>query len=150
MTEFPSKFNDYLKTIGMSNTLRDKVETIFNFYTEICKMEIKDLFVTDFFTSDGVRQYQNLWFFSDNSLMEAHDFVTTDKFDASPVSCNITRWELTKSDYDFYVTTDKSKLKIYIRFNVDTYGELNAAKENCAYLLKIFEKYILSNFGTSG
>ena len=79
--------------------------------------------------------------------MEAHDFVTTDKFDGSPVPRTIIRWEVTKSDYDFNVTTDKSKMKIYIRFNQDVYGELNATRENCAYLLKIFEKYILPNVG---
>jgi len=145
MTEFSHTFRDYLKTIGMSNTLCDRAESIYHFYADICNLEIKDLFVTDFINSDGVRQFQNLWFFNDYLFMEAHDFVTSDKFDSSPIHRNIKRWEITKSDYDFNVVNDKSKLKISIYFYEDLSGNLNATKENCAYLMKVFKKYVLPN-----
>ncbi len=58
------EFVDYLKSIGIkAGSLLDQIESIYEFYLEMCPDEITDIFVTDYIDSEGKREYENLWFF---------------------------------------------------------------------------------------
>ncbi|MEA1992572.1 MAG: hypothetical protein U9N58_10345, partial [Thermodesulfobacteriota bacterium] len=60
------EFIDYLESIGIKGgVLLDRIESIYEFYSEMCPDDIVDIFVTDYIDSDGKREYENLWFFSD-------------------------------------------------------------------------------------
>jgi hypothetical protein len=139
------EFVAYLKAIGMTDILKQRVETIYDFYRKVCPEEIIDIFVTDFLNGDGGREYENLWFFSQSYTMEAKRFVSRDNFDMTPIRERIIYWSVEKQDYDFEKSTDKSKLHIQVNIDVDQIGDLKASKENCDYLKVIFQKYILSN-----
>ena len=139
-------FIRYLESIGITEALRKRIETIYGFYREICPDEIKDIFVTDYINGDGSRKYENLWFFSEKCGMEATQFTIKDSFDIVPVLKRVWHWRIEKQDYDFKKATEKSRL--YLSFDIGSYafgGELKASKENCDHLRDIILKYVVPN-----
>lgn len=136
------EFEEYLKSIGIATeTLLKRVETIYQFYSNICPEEIKDIFVTDYIKNDGTREYESLWFFSDNYCMEAKEFATADNFDIMLVK-NIIRWEVKKQEYDFKKAIDKSRIFLHVNISIALSADFKASKENCDFLREIFLKYV--------
>lgn len=140
------EFTTYLETIGMTNVLIKRVETIYDFYRVVASAEITDIFVTDFIKEDGSREYESVWFFSEISAMEAKSFITKEEFDNSPLKKHISYWSIEKQDYDFIKATDKSRLQIHFSLPEMTSADLKASKENCDFLNGIFKKHVLPNF----
>jgi len=138
-------FKKYLKSIGITNTLKKRIEEIYNFYQKVCPEEITTIFVTDYIKEDGTREYENLWFFSKKYAMEAKRFIGEDDFDMAPIQNQIHYWTIKKNDYDFKKAEEKSRLHLDISFGYDISGEFKASKENCDYLKKIFLKYVIPN-----
>ncbi len=139
------EFITYLESIGITKALHKKIETIHEFYQEICPDEITDIFVTDYIKEDRSREYEDLWFFSEKYCMEAKLFITKDYFDITPIQKMVDYWTIQKQDYDFKKATEESRL--YLKFNLASgrYGEFKAAKENCDYLRDIILKYVKPN-----
>jgi len=138
-------FTAYLKTIGMTDILIKRVESIYNFYQGVSPEEITSIFVTDFIKEDGGREYENLWFFSKSNMMEAKGFISRDDFDMSPMLKHIIYWNVKKQDYDFQKATVKSRLHITIIVVYENIADFKASKDNCDYLKDIFQKHILPN-----
>ena len=139
------EFKKYLEAIGITEILHRRIKTIYEFYEKICPNEITNIFVTDYITEDGTREYENLWFFSKKYVMEAKLFIQKDDFDITPIQNRIIYWTIQKQDYDFKKAIEKSRL--YLEFRLDTGGicELKASKENCDYLRDIILKYVVPN-----
>lgn len=53
------EFQEYLKSIGLTQTAIQKIETLYEYAKEICPDEIQDMFVTDYFQEDGSRMYES-------------------------------------------------------------------------------------------
>jgi hypothetical protein len=143
------EFVEYLELIGLTDVIIKRIEDIYRFYEESLKKlddEILGIFVTDYMPKDGLRQYENIWFFSNKYFMEAKLFYQKDDFDIEPAEEKINYIQVEKNDYDFLKATDKSRL--YIRYTSSTLseGELKASKENCDCLKEIYFKYLLPNF----
>lgn len=142
-----AEFERYLKSIGMTETFRERVETIYAFYAEICPDEITDIFVSEYIKEDKSREYENLWFFSSKHCMEAHNFVTTDNFDMDSMRNKVSTFTIEKRDYDFKKATEESRVHLKVNFPYTLRAcEIKASKENCDYLKKILLKYFLPNF----
>ena len=139
------EFRKYLKSIGITAALREKIEASYEFYKETCPDEITGIFITDYIKEDRTREYENLWFFSEKYSMEAKQFITKDDFDITPMQKRVHYWTIQRQDYDFKKATEKSRL--YLSFKLDTgiQGGLKAAKENCDYLRDIILKYVAPN-----
>lgn len=135
----------YLKSIGMSDVLMRRVETIQEFYQGICPDEIRDIFVNDFIKEDGTREYGSVWFFSQTYAMEAKSFTSKDDFDMTPLRKRLTYWRVEKQDYDFAKATEKSRVLLQIRMDYPVTGEFRASKENCDFLRDVLRKHILPN-----
>ena len=141
------EFVDYLESIGIkTGSLLDRIESIYEFCLEMCPDEIADIFVTDYIDSEGRREYENLWFFSDRYVMEAKGFAAgKDDFDIAPMKDRVKYYEIRKQDYDFKEATDKSRLYLEISWGTGVRGEFKAAKENCDALRGIILKYVKKN-----
>jgi len=141
------EFIDYLESIDIKEgVLLDRIESIYKFYSEMCPDEIVDIFVTDYIDSEGRREYENLWFFSDRYVMEAKGFAAgKDDFDIAPIKDRVEYYEIRKQDYDFKEATDKSRLHLNIKWDTGVSGEFKAAKENCNALIGIILKYVKKN-----
>ena len=139
------EFIEYLKSIGITTALRERIETIYEYYKEICSDEITDIFITEYIKEDESREYENLWFFSDKYFMEAKQFITKDDFDIASIEKSIIYWKIEKKDYDFKKATEKSRLFLSAVLNNVVDGDFKASKENCDYLKEIILKYIKVN-----
>ena len=137
------EFISYLKTIGITTeTLHNRIQAIYDFYQGVCPEEISDIFVTDYIKEDGNREYENLWFFSPRTMMEAKGFVTKDDFDLTQVDKPPIYWGVQKQDYDFKKATDKSRLHLKFILEARISADLKASKENCDTLRDIMLKYV--------
>lgn len=139
------EFTKYLDSIGITKTFRAKIETIHEFYREICPDEITDIFVTDYIKEDGAREYENLWFFSEGYCMEAKQFITKDDFDITPIQNRVCYWSIQKQDYDFKNAGEKSRLNLHFELDTRIHGDFKASRENCDYLRDIILKYVVPN-----
>ena len=139
------EFIKYLESIDITKTHRERVETIYKFYQEICPDEITGIFITDYIKEDGSREYENLWLFSEKCCMEAKQFITKEDFDIIRIKKRVNIWNIQKHNYDFKKATDTSRLFLRVNFDFNVDGELKAAKDNCDYLRKIILKYVVPN-----
>ncbi len=141
------EFMDYLESIGIKGgVLIDRIESIHEFYLKMCPDEIVDIFVTDYIDSDGKREYENLWFFSDRYVMEAKGFAAgKEDFEIAPIKGRVAYCGIKKQDYDFKEATEKSRLYLVIKLDIIVDGDLKAAKENCDALRDIILKYVKPN-----
>jgi len=138
-------FIRYLNSIDIPVPLRENIQKAYEFYQGICPDEITGIFVTDYVKKDGIREYENLWFFSEKYCMEAKQFVIKDDFDIVSIQKHVYRWRIEKRDYDFKEATDMSRLTLYFVLESQITAGLKASKGNCDYLRDIFIKYIKPN-----
>jgi hypothetical protein len=140
-----SEFVTYLESIGITKPIQEKIEKVYEFYINICPEEISDIFVTDYIKEDGPREFDSIWFFSNNYIMEAKQFMSKDDFDISPIKGRIVYFSIQKQDYDFEKATEKSRLNLLFGMDTEVKARLKASKENCDFLHNISSKYILPN-----
>lgn len=142
MTEL---YSQYLDDLEMTETLKARVDEFYQMYTAICPEEITGILVTDFITDEGLREYESLWFFSDNYTMEAKRFVTEDTFDMATLGNAVVWWEIKKHNYDFAKAGKDSRLHLEFVLCTRITGILKASRENCDHLRDIFTKHVLPN-----
>ena len=143
MTE---KFLDYLESIGLTETLAQRVMSIHDFYARLCPEKIAGTFVTEYFTEEGEREYGSLWFFSESYGMEALDFIRKDHFDIMHMGQRVQYVEVTKENYDFVEATKESRLRVQFTLKGGQfYGDLKASGNNCDYLAEILKEHVMRN-----
>lgn len=140
--ELNEKFIKYSGDIELSTVYCNRVEEIYNFYKEICPETIQDIFITEYINEDQSREYENLWFFSENYIMEAKKFISQDNFDMTVFS-NIIRWEMQKKDYNFNKAVIQSRINAKFEDSNSIPSYFKASGENCDYFKEMFMKYIL-------
>jgi hypothetical protein len=139
-------FEAYLNSVGIVGALMQRVDVILTFYERISPEEITDIVVSEYVKEDGSREYENLWFFSTESAMEAKAFIQQDNFDMVSIRKRLAYWRIEKRDYDFQQATDKSRMTVHFSTGpLDITGDLRASKENCDHLRDIFMNRILAN-----
>ena len=141
--EMKKEFIEYLNNIEITEeNLHERIANIFLFYTNnLCPEPIQDIFVTDYMTEE-LREYENLWFFSENYVMEAKKFISEDNFDITPLR-EINRIEIQKTDYDFIKSNVRSRCILFCD-SASMIVEMKASKENCDYLKIINSKYFVT------
>lgn len=136
--------NEYLQAIGITEPYLQKIKPIEKFYREIVGFQEPQLFVSDYFTQEGRREYESLWLFSGNTLAEAKSFYIGDIYDSVKYGGNISYWELRKESYDFVDAKNESRLYIKLSLtHANVQAELKASGNNCSYLSKIFRELIV-------
>jgi hypothetical protein len=143
-------FVKYLASVGIVGSLLERISFIEEFYQHLCPDEITDIYVSEYMKEDGIREYENLWFFSEKYCMEAHSFVATSNFDIAPIVKKVSRIAIESNAYDFRKATEKSRLSIEIRLFEPSQDSMSASmkasKENCDNLMHILRKYFIPNF----
>ena len=139
------EFKEYFDMIGLTNTYRERVGVIYNFYKEISFEPIQDIFISEHINEENLRVYEDLTFFSENYVMEAKNFVNTDDFDLDIIKNRIVRFIIKNKEYDFEEATDNSRMFLSFSLPHMVRAEYKASKENCDYLKKIFLNYVRPN-----
>lgn len=139
------EFFDYLKLLGMSEVITNRVDKILTIYNRIFEIDVEDIFISEYIKEDKERVFENLWLFNPQFAMEAKNFVNVDDFDLTTMKNSVAYWQIKKQNYDFKEPNEKSRLSLLLRFLEDISGDLKASKENCTKLMYIFQKYIKPN-----
>ena len=140
------KFIPYLREVDItSRTLLKRIEFIYILCSDMCPVEIEDIFVDDYTKEDGTREYEDLWLFSNAYCLEAKKFLTTIDLDITPIKKRIVYWTVTAQDFVFKKASEKSRLNLRFKLIQDVRGELKASKGNCDSLQAIINKYIKPN-----
>jgi hypothetical protein len=140
-----AEFVAYLDSLEATDQVLTRVETILNFYKDLCPEDILDIFISEYIKKDGNREYQSLWLFSKRFMMEAKNFLIQDDFDIAPINNFVTYGDIQKNEYDFNTTSEGSRL--FFKFSITDVvnGELKASKGNCNFLKAIILKYFMPN-----
>jgi len=135
-------FIEYCRAVGLSEVLLKRVESIVSFYADTVKVNVEDIFISEYIDKDGARQYESLWLFASSHWMEAKTFLVADIFDSADMQDVIKYWKLEKTEYDFLQATEKSRLTVTVGTEIDISAEFKASKENCDYLRALFLKRV--------
>jgi hypothetical protein len=143
-----SEFYDYCTDIGISETLLTQVRDAYSVAKRLLgEEEIDAVFITDNVDQSGVRNYANVFFFSEHKIAY---FVLTNL-----AVCNILNWkglhpvmQTSSQDYDFKKANTASRLRILLttESNIGTrYVQplsIHASGNNCDYLFKVYTEII--------
>jgi hypothetical protein len=141
--------NEYVSSIKMVSDIDQKqVKELFFKAKFLCPDKLKSVFISNYRESDGKDQFKDIWFFSDNYVIEALNFTTekNHKLEISVIKNNIGTVTIESTDFDFLKkAVEGSKLHIVFYtlgiFNCDqiAYGI------NCDSLMNIFSRFIKNN-----
>jgi hypothetical protein len=142
------KLDKYFEMFNLSKAYQDRIIDIYDFYKNECPETIQDVFISEYIASDK-RQFENVWFFSENYIMEAKNFIISDDFDMDIIKDNVSHWKIKKIQYDFENTTSESRMVLGILLHHRRSGLFKASEKNCDNLKEIFKNYIKPNFEIS-
>jgi hypothetical protein len=137
----------YLKSIGMTATAVERVQTLCARFVKAFDIPIKDMVVSDYFDKDGNRQYASLWIVSDNTISELKQFMTSDNVDFVSSRSNIMWLMVSADNYDFDVATASSTVTVNFRMDIQFGGQLMGVSNNCPYILDFSKNYLVSQVG---
>ena len=136
-------FQTYLKSIGFAKPLLQRATVIMSFFEDQCGYRVEDIFVDEYLSEDGGRNYEAINFFTRDAILTAQNFTNEDDYSMwRPVSMEIHRMTITKKEYDFEEAIPASRLNIEVSIGLGG-AEFKASGENCTHLWTIFKKYFL-------
>lgn len=139
-------YNDYLADIGITDgVVKDKVEKIIAYYNKFYDLEkLKDIFISDYISEDGNRNYTSLWLIYENRICEAKNFITEVDLDSGSYPMNnIVYWNLKSKELIGDEIKDSDRLLLDVIFTTGVTGNFKAAKNNCRHLLRILKTYFV-------
>ncbi len=139
------RFEKYLDSLAISSVIRKRIEEIFEFYQQVSPEGITDVFITNHTKTDDSEHFDNLWFFSENYIMEAKQFITEDDFDLMILKNRVLHSVIKKKNYNFKKADNESRMMLEVLFSGSLQAEFKASKRNCDYLREIFMKHIKPN-----
>ena len=140
------EFVKYLTSLGMGDVLLGRVTYLERSIAAVCPEELKYVFADDIVQQDGSRQYQGLFFFSDNYAIAASNFVSQDRFEMDEIGNSIVYLEFDSSEFDFKAPTEKSRLRVRYVTGTQLQAYMSASQENCMHLLEIVRSCLVPNF----
>lgn len=141
------KFIPYLKAIGIeTRTLLGRIDFLYNLCRDVCPEMIEGIFIEDYIKKDGSREYENINFFSKGFMISADNFISDIDIRIAPIGNRIFFCGIKANNYDYKKSTVKSRLYVAFKALPDNECTLKATAGNCAYLQKIFNKHIKSNY----
>ena len=141
------EWTEYLRSVGFHDPLLQRADSVLRFYNEFAGIAIDQIFVSEYLDSDKGRVYQSLWVFSEDYIGEAR-IVGEERLDLIPLSRNLDRFEIKKTEFDFGDTaTDAARLTINFTAGRDADGDLKASGINCLRLAEVLRRFIIPGLG---
>lgn len=137
---------EYLNSVGISTaTLVNKVERTLRAARRICPEEVQNIYVSDWISTEGQREYGHLHLFTDSYIIESANFVTDTNVNIElTILKERVKYVLVKYNDYFEKANEASRLSV--RFDTDSAAfELKGAKENCDKLIEVYDKYVKTN-----
>lgn len=140
---------EYLKSIGKPSDVDIQIiKGILSQANFLCPEELKDIFVSNYNVADDKEQFKDVWFFSDNYLVEVLNFNKKESptLELAILSQNVQSVSLETEDFDL---SKKAKDNSWLRIRFYTFSDWSceqvASGHNGDTLKKIYNKYIKPN-----
>lgn len=107
-----------------------------------------DIFVAEYPTEKGQRQYTGVIFFYKNWVGEVENLTADDpNMWIAPLNKNIQYIGLIPKNFDFKVATSESRLNFNCKWRYgDFIFDYNASGHNCLHISELLKKHIFPNF----
>jgi hypothetical protein len=139
-----NEFLEYFKSIGIREPVFPRIETIMEYFSRLLPdEEVMDVYISDYVELDGARKYEDLRLIGKERSLIATDFMSKDEFHIAKNMGRVVTLKIEAKDYDFRRATDKSRLHVWKFYPYQALGEYKASMNNCDYLMRICEKYLL-------
>lgn len=141
------EFVEYLGTIGIEGELLARIEEIVKQYELILDEPVLEIFISEYQNAEKQREYEGLWLFTENLVMESKNFVSKDDFDFALLKNNVNYINFIKKDYNLEEANANSRFTINSEVFDDIKIYIKSSGSNCDKLLALSKKYILPNLG---
>jgi hypothetical protein len=133
----------YADDLNLSRTVRARVDELRAYAERLTSQTVVDMFVTDYLNDDGVRQYENLWFFTTNGVVEAKQFLQKDDIDYLSSSRRPNYyWRIESEHYNFEKASDASRLSVTVRVDQGFGMQFKASGSNCDHLSRLLRAHV--------
>jgi hypothetical protein len=129
----------YFKALGMSQVLVQRARQAFHALSTALQTDIEDVFVSEYIDSDGNRQFEDLFIFTQYHIVQVRNFALEDVLDADAFG-PLRNLLVSRVAFDFTEPTDKSRLHVRYHTLTGCSAELKASRENCATLARILRE----------
>jgi len=138
-------FKAYIKSLEMGEGALGRIDGIFKFYKEFCPEKVGSLFINDYIDENGNRNWDSLFLFSGNFIMEAKLFLQQDSFDITPMAKQIRYIEVKSIEYNFKKAKTDSRIFVALTFLDMITARLKGSGKNCDSLKQILLKHFTPN-----
>ena len=136
----------YLERLGLTDTLRTRVNELIDTYEAVLGLRLEDVFVSEYTSDEAGRVFESVWAFTDELVMEAKiPDMDGDQFDFVPLRHSVRHWVVRKKDYQFNAADASSRLSMEVWLADNRVGNLRASWENCDHLYDLGLRRVLPN-----
>lgn len=140
------KLNEYLKEFNLLDTpLQERINEIINYMVKISPEEIKDVFISEYITSEGQKVYENLWGITESFVLEAKNFRAEIDIDLTKYTNKLNYMQLKTESYDFENVNQNSRMTLYLHITHGFSASFKATGLNCRKLDYLIKSYFKSN-----
>ena len=140
------KFTTYFESIGLTDNFLALAEKYSEIYINIYGDDIKDCFVSEYLDSNGTKNYENIWFFSDNFVCESKSFLfAAPTYDTASIKNLISHWISSVENYELDRATLDARMTLEFTMSTHTKAFLRGSGVNCEHLVKILKTYVIPN-----
>lgn len=145
-------FYNYLKDVSASETVKTKVEQIYNEILSLYNnINIEDMLITNVINNGSI-EWQSLWFFNDSFAIECKNFLSLQEdYDIAPLNNRVIYYNIKKSNYSFFEEPKANSIVFFTILinNGKTSCNFTATGINCLYAMKVSQKYFLKKMDAS-
>ncbi len=149
-----SKVIKYLHDLDIKSTDDIKrTREVFELSKTMCPEMLREVFISNYMESDGKEQLKDIWFFSDNFVIEALNFIRIKipKVEITMYSNNLHYISIEYQNYNFGQKAQKdSLLHIFFHTMNQFVCDFKATGQNCNNLGRLFERFMKNHITKTG
>ncbi|MEW9527306.1 hypothetical protein [Microbispora sp. NPDC049125] len=148
----PESIALYMYKMALTTVAEKRISDLLELAEDLSSKDgpVNRLFISEFVDTEGARNLENVWFFTERMALEAKNFLAEDDLDGIIFADNIHYWHLKKVEFHPKVApSPKSRLTLTVSFGgggtnaID--GELKASGDNCPFLYSLAREVFASN-----
>ena len=143
-----AEFETYLKSLQATDVVLGRANKIFELYGQLIDgFDAREIFASEDINKEKKREWRSLFFFTDEYILEAKNFVSETDLDITFVIRSVDYMRMQFKDYEpGQPTTSESRfvVKGYLISELDF--ELRASEDNCERLWQICRKILMQNW----
>ena len=142
------EFVDYLKSLGASSVVVERVAIILGIYNELIdNLDVKEIFVSEDLNRENKREMRSVFFFTEDYIMEGTNFVSDTDLDITYVINSVDYMRMQFKNYEpGKSATTESRFRVTGYFISELDFELRASAGNCEKLWKICHEILMPNW----